>query len=326
MGAFKNLSIDSEQFEYADIDLESFLLWLSDEHPADDEVFNLLQENLLDDGYNVVSFSDMEDILPAGYQERLGELLGQFFSLQNTPVAEKITSEIASILKSYVYVYSDPRTGMPFYIGKGNGNRVFSHLGDTTETEKTAAIKAIRQAGLEPDIDILRYGLTDEEAVLVEAAAIDLVGLENLSNRQAGHHSKSFGRIGSSDLIWMLKAEPADIRHRVVLVTINRLYRSNMSPQELYEATRGVWRVSRDRVDGAELALAVYQGIVREVYRINNWHPAGTLEYQYRDDPYKPSHKNRWEFDGEVAKDVRDEYVGKSVGAGGQNPVRYINV
>ena len=109
----------------------------------------------------------------------------------------KITPEVAAKLKSYVYVYSDPRNGKPFYIGKGRGNRVFSHLDDTSETDKVAAIASIRESGREPRIDILRYGLNEEEALLVEAAAIDLIGLSKLSNQVAGHHSASFGRIGT---------------------------------------------------------------------------------------------------------------------------------
>ena len=34
----------------------------------------------------------------------------------------------------------------------------------------------------------------------------------------------------------------------------------------------------------------------------------------------------RWEFDGDVADDVRAEYIDRSVGKGGQNPIRYVNV
>lgn len=162
------------------------------------------------------------------------------------------------------------------------------------------------------------------EAALVEASAIDLVGLTSLTNRVAGHHGHSFGRIGSRELIQMLQAQPVTVRHKAVLITINRLYRSNMSEEELYEATRGIWVVGPRR-EKAGYGMVVYQGIVREVYKIEKWHPAGTLAYNTRDaEGFKES--KRWEFEGAVASDIRDEYIGNSVGPGGQNPIRYINM
>ena len=179
----------------------------------------------------------------------------------------KMTPEVAAGLKSYVYIYSDPDDGRPFYIGKGVGNRLFAHLDDTSETEKTATIAAIRNSGRQPQIDILRYGLTDAEASLVEAAAIDLIGLSKLTNRVAGHHVRSFARIASQEVIAMLSAKPVQVRHKAILITINKLYRSNMTIEELYEATRGIWKVG-ERREQAEFAMAVYQGIVREVYRM----------------------------------------------------------
>ena len=122
----------------------------------------------------------------------------------------------------------------------------------------------------------------------------------------------------------MLTAKPVVVREPAVLITINRLYRSDMSPCAL-RATRGRWVVGRRR-DQVELALAVYQGVVREVYRIRAWHPAGTLEYRTRSDFRADDVGRRWEFDGEVAADVRDRYIGCLVGKGGQNPIRYVNV
>jgi hypothetical protein len=236
----------------------------------------------------------------------------------------KVTPQVAALLKSYVYVYTDPRNCQPFYIGKGQGNRVFAHLDDTAETDKTALIATIRESGLEPRIDILRYGLNDTEASLVEAAAIDLVGLRNLTNRVAGSHGTSFGRIESQEVIAMLTAKPVEVRHKAVLITINKLYRSDMSAEELYEATRGVWVIGRKR-EQVDYAVAVYQGIAREVYRIRAWHPAGTLPYRFRG-PEDITRPGRWEFEGEVADDIRDEYVGNFVGKGGQNPIRYANI
>jgi hypothetical protein len=120
----------------------------------------------------------------------------------------------------------------------------------------------------------------------------------------------------------------AEIKHKAMLITINKLYRSNMSPEELYEVTRGIWVVGKDR-DRVELALAVYQGIVREVYRVSCWEPAGSRPYKTLDSKgYKGS--GRWEFVGEVAGDVRDAYINKSVRKylrrGSQNPIKYVNV
>jgi hypothetical protein len=122
----------------------------------------------------------------------------------------------------------------------------------------------------------------------------------------------------------MLSAKPVVVQEKALLLTINQLYWSGMSPLELYEATRGFWVIGPRRED-VELALAVYQGVVREVYRIRAWHPAGTLEYRTRDAaPYRGS--RRWEFEGEVANDIRARYIDGSVGKGWQNPIRYINL
>ena len=39
-------------------------------------------------------------------------------------------------LQYYVYIYSDPETKIPFYIGKGKGNRCFNHLFQTGESKQ----------------------------------------------------------------------------------------------------------------------------------------------------------------------------------------------
>ena len=114
------------------------------------------------------------------------------------------------------------------------------------------------------------------------------------------------------------------VREPALLITINQLYRDNMSAERLYEATRGVW-VLGPRRENVEYAFAVYQGIVKEVYRVDRWLPAGTSTYNTRRDPLRYRGSGRWEFEGVVARDIRDRYVGYSVGKGGQNPIRYVN-
>jgi uncharacterized protein len=240
----------------------------------------------------------------------------------------RFTPEVSSVLRSYVYVYTDPRDDHPFYIGKGTGDRAFAHLADTSETKKALRIREIRKAGLEPRIDILRYGMTDEEASLVEASAIDLLGLLRLTNRVRGEHSRSFGRMSCEDLLVLLNAKPAEITERAILITINRRYRSNMTDNELYEATRGIWKVgaARERV---ELAFAVFQGTIRQIYRISRWVPAGTLTYETLDATGFAG-SGRWEFEGRIADDLRERYVGCHVRnhlrEGSRNPIRYVNI
>jgi hypothetical protein len=159
----------------------------------------------------------------------------------------------------------------------------------------------------------------------VEASAIDLIGKANLTNRMSGHHEGSFGRITSQRVISMLTAKKINVQHKAILLTINKYYRSDMSPEELYEMTRGIWKVGETNRNRVEFAISLYQGIVLEVYRIEQWYPAGTLIYNTRDSShFKDS--GRWEFSGSIAHDIRDEYVGFSVGKAGQNPIRYVNI
>ena len=71
--------------------------------------------------------------------------------------------------------------------------------------------------------------------------------------------------------------------------------------------------------------MAVYRGVVREVYAVERWYPAGAT---FKDTRMRVS--GRWEFTGHVAEDrVRDKYLGRSVAhyfkQGQQNPVVYVN-
>ena len=95
----------------------------------------------------------------------------------------EIPPEVAENLGYYVYLYIDPRTDQPFYIGKGTGTRALAHLTETGGSEKVEMIQQIREQGLEPRIDILRYGLTENEAFLVEASLIDFVGTNRIRGR-----------------------------------------------------------------------------------------------------------------------------------------------
>lgn len=241
----------------------------------------------------------------------------------------RIPPEVAEQLGYYVYMYVHPETGQPFYIGKGRHGRALAHLSATHESHKVQVISQLRANGLEPRIDVLAHRLPDEEtALLIEAAVIDALSLESLTNEVRGWRSVEMGRVPLSELVVRYAAEPVQVDHAVMLISVNQQFRPDMSEAELYDSTRGVWRAGRRR-EGAEYAFAVYRGVVREVYRIDAWHTAGSTTYttgvpESRDIP------GRWEFIGRRAEEsVRSQYIGRSVKTylpQNQWSFRYINV
>ena len=114
-------------------------------------------------------------------------------------------------LNYYVYLLIDPITEEKFYVGKGNGNRIFAHLNNSLsnpkETDKIKQIRQINKTGHEVRHIILRHGLTEKEALEVEAAAIDLLGLAKLTNIVSGHDSTERGWMSAEDAIMELRAE-----------------------------------------------------------------------------------------------------------------------
>lgn len=93
--------------------------------------------------------------------------------------------------KYYVYAYYDPRNFKIFYIGKGCGNRKFSHLFEDSEDEKVKTINDIRKIGHKPIIRVLVKDLTEEQALLVEKTII-WMNYEYLSNKSTGSFGENF--------------------------------------------------------------------------------------------------------------------------------------
>ncbi|MCY3962540.1 MAG: hypothetical protein OXG34_12885 [bacterium] len=182
------------------------------------------------------------------------------------------TPYVSEQLKAYVYLLIDPRDGEVFYVGKGNGSRVFAHAQDALGDEEAASdkldrIREIQGAGQQVEHQLLRFGLTDRTAFEVEAAAIQLLGTDELTNKVEGHHVWRRGRMTTDVAISPFDAPQApEIKERVILFRIPRLWSPEMSAEELYETTQGWWTLGPRR-NGADYAFAVNRGVIREVYR-----------------------------------------------------------
>jgi len=189
--------------------------------------------------------------------------------------------------KYYVYLYIDPRDKSIFYVGKGQRNRVFSHLADKAdkrETNKKNKINEIRSAGIEPDIDILVDNIDEKTAMIIESAVIDLIGIDNLTNIKLGYNSQRCPIIRSSRI-----RKEAKIKHNVLLIIINQAYPQyfrqrayNPSDKEdndlLFAISRMMWRLSTKKIKDVQYFLPVYKGTILDVFEIDHTINNGILK------------------------------------------------
>jgi len=240
------------------------------------------------------------------------------------------SSFVIEQLGYYVYLLSDPRTGEVFYVGKGVGNRVFAHAADALEGEgesdKLDWIRVIHAEGAEVQHELLRFGLNERTAFEVEAAAIELLGLDDLTNVVAGHHIGERGRMATDVAISLFEAPPVgSIAEAALLIRIPRLWYPSMPADDLFEATHGWWRIGPRR-ERADYAFAVNRGVIREAYRIDSWRTRSQGDRGWEDD--MRSGRPRWGFDGVVAEDLahyRNRSVAHLFKRGEASPIKYVN-
>lgn len=88
----------------------------------------------------------------------------------------------------YIYALIDPRTGNPFYIGKGQGNRKDQHLAAVKAGRfdgnqgKQDLIKELLSIGLEPFSFVIKDFEFEDQAIDAEAELIN--SLSGLTNRK----------------------------------------------------------------------------------------------------------------------------------------------
>lgn len=208
----------------------------------------------------------------------------------------------------YVYRLIDPRDRKTFYVGKGRGNRMFTHaLGVVPSDEddisaKISRIRSIKAAGFEVAYIVHRHGLvSDEVAFEVEAALID--AYPGLSNGQRGHYSSDFGAMDAGQItaLYELAELPETTGEKLVLINVNKSL-DEAGRKDFYSRVRFAWRISRERAEEADYVCAVVRGVIRGVFVAQEWLPAtkeNFPEFAHIADP--PEQTKRYGFVGQEA-------------------------
>ena len=220
----------------------------------------------------------------------------------------------------YVYRLIDPRTGHTFYVGKGTGDRVFQHAkaaikynpNEDEGSEKIAQINAIKNDGLDVIHVIHRFGMTENEALEVEAALIDVyTGLTNIQSGINPERGMMAAETWRSLQAMEIYTEP-DVDYVLIKVKSNVLASNN---NNLYETTRKAWRADLNNAQKYNYVFSAVDGIVKNVYTELTW--------------YNSSEVNRIEFIGkECSEDWIKDIIGKKIPEqyrkkGAANPFMY---
>jgi hypothetical protein len=229
----------------------------------------------------------------------------------------------------YVYALINPINHKVFYIGKGNQNRVFAHVQEILDFDaevdsiKKIEIKEILNQGKQIEHYIIRHGLTENEAFLIESTLIDYnnILIYKLTNEVSGHHSAFYGIKTTDELIRQYNAPKLEqLSDSVVIININRKYKETKNKEiSVYEATKEAWVIGDQKRNEVSYALAEFQGVIIGVFEILHWYPVQTDNN---------TNNNRWGFEGKEAPEIiKSKYLNTSImhakRRGAANPIRF---
>jgi len=240
-------------------------------------------------------------------------------------------------LNYYVYLLINPDTKTPFYVGKGEGNRVFDHLNDAKQgkkgTDKLDQIQAILKKNKTVDHVIVRHGLNEKTAYQIEASLIDtfryIPSFNDFvsGNIQGGMNSIENGLMSSEEVKRKYNAIPLNsIPADTIIININSSYKRASGKNKLYQATKERWRMDKTRLEGIKYVLSEFKGLIVEVFEVKKWY---SIKRQYNPGTKKAGKTYiGYGFDGQVALNkVRNLYINKSVAhkkkKGASNPIIY---
>lgn len=226
------------------------------------------------------------------------------------------SKEVCAELKYYVYRLVDPRNGQTFYVGKGKNNRVFAHAEcalanyidvnydpdlDDDENLKYKTIREIKDSGLEVIHIIQKYGLEERDAFIVESALIDAYSIDRkLTNKIKGFNSSEpINAITLERNLCAKEYVDASSNPKYIIIKVKEYWLNQRNDR--YDTTRSAWKLDPNKAKNYPYVLSVTNGIVHEVYKVNEWH-------------YCNGRDGRSEFTGEVAEQkIRNIFIDKKI-------------
>jgi len=254
---------------------------------------------------------------------------------------------------SYVYALTDASDRV-FYVGKGQGNRVFQHIDEVrrlmdndpngllgkpeADDEQDSAMGPKRQRiaqllreGTPPRMYIVREGLTTEQALLIEASLISVLDWQLdgvLTNQAAGQGTTAFG-LKTVEELEATKGEPFKLTvlpglnesEEVIAINVNRRWDEVVtSKSTLLDISRGHWKLSKSRADRCRYAIIHANGIVRGVFGIRGWDgPDSQGRFTFRPVSDLP-------LQGAAFSQKNASSLFGVAGVGSQNPIRYVRL
>lgn len=255
-------------------------------------------------------------------------------SLANKPgngaaLPTKMPPGVAEKLGTYVYALLDPRDRTIFYVGKGRGDRVYSHvwaaMGEASRIQdgkdsepaavrsaKVSRIKDIYSSGEAVEHFILRHQIepgenADKAALAIEQTLIDALRLvetsgdtATLTNIAGGHTKTELGVLPLTELIRRYAAVPAPpIEEPHVVLVVNAAKDPLKSKEEVYDAGRGWWKAGVPARNTPQIPIFfIAADIVRAVYRADTWEQKAD---------------GVWAFNGKADAELEAKYVGTSL-------------